>query len=95
MELINIRYIVSFSYLATGDRLHTIALSYRTGTSTTSQIIRETCEAIWDCLYKEILFTPSYNGWQEVAYEFQEKWNFPNCIGALEGKHVTILVSLY
>lgn len=28
--------------------------------------------------------------WEEVATEFFEKWNFPNCIGAVGGKHVTI-----
>lgn len=81
--------------MASGDGFQTIALSYRTGRSATSQIIRETCEAIWDCLHKELLFTLSYNGWREVAHEFQEKWNFPNYIGALDGKHVAIFVSSY
>jgi DDE superfamily endonuclease len=26
--------------------------------------------------------------WQEVASQFNERWNFPNCIGAIDGKHV-------
>lgn len=83
---------VIFSYLATGNELQSIALCYRTGRSTTSKIIKETCEALWECFYKEELFTPVQNGWRNIAHEF-EIWNFPNCIGALDGKHVAIIVS--
>lgn len=88
-------YFVIFSFLATGDGLQSIALCYRTGRSTISGIIKETCEAIWECFHEEELLTPAQNRWQNIALEFQEMWNFPNCIGALDGKHVAVIVSFY
>ncbi|XP_011858435.1 PREDICTED: uncharacterized protein LOC105555991, partial [Vollenhovia emeryi] len=85
------RLSMTLRYLASGDGLQSIALNYRTGRSTTSRIVKETCEAIWEMFHKEVLFTVSENGWREVAHEFQERWNFPNCIGALDGKHVAVI----
>lgn len=32
--------------------------------------------------------SPDKNHWQLVADTFYKKWQFPNCIGAIDGKHV-------
>ncbi|XP_071581623.1 uncharacterized protein [Temnothorax nylanderi] len=85
------RLAMTLRYLATGDGYQTIALSYRIGRSTTGQIIKETCDAIWDSFNADVLFTPTRNGWQKISDEFEEMWNFPNCIGALDGKHISII----
>lgn len=28
--------------------------------------------------------------WRDVADGFQSRWQFPNCIGAIDGKHVLL-----
>lgn len=80
--------------MATGDGLQSIALNYRVG-STISGIIKETCEAIWDCFHIEELLIPAQDKWREIATEFEDIWNFPKCIGALDGKHIAIIVREY
>ncbi len=35
---------------------------------------------------------PSTDDWRKIADGFQERWQFPNCIWALDGKHVVIQV---
>lgn len=32
----------------------------------------------------------SKNEWLNVAAKFESRWNFPHCLGALDGKHVVI-----
>ena len=40
------------------------------------------------------MFLPdSKEKWLSVAREFEEKWQFPNCVGAIDGKHVPLINS--
>ena len=59
------------------------------GVSTLAYIIPETCDAIYNVLGDVYLRTPStQEEWKAVAKGFYENWNYPNCIGAVDGKHV-------
>ncbi|KAM7309951.1 protein ALP1-like [Ixodes scapularis] len=76
--------------LAHGSSQQLASMCYRIGRSTASNILRETCWAlhhILDPLYRP---APDTAQWERIAAEFGRLWNFPNCVGALDGKHVAI-----
>ena len=51
----------------------------------------EVCEAIVEELGALCLPFPStVEEWKEIAKKFSDRWNFPHCVGALDGKHVVI-----
>ena len=33
-------------------------------------------------------FPSTENGWLKITTEFEKLWQFPNCIGTLDGKHI-------
>jgi hypothetical protein len=81
----------NFRFLATGDSFRTIAFSYRLGQSTVQQIVGEVCSAIIKNMLSECIPTPAEAEWENIATKFLNLWDFPNCIGALDGKHVEIV----
>lgn len=49
------------------------------------------CEAIVAELGSSCLPFPStVDEWKSIEREFRDRWNFPHCVGALDGKHVVI-----
>lgn len=85
------RLCLTLFYLASGDTFKTLAILFRLGQSTVRSIIFDTCKAIWDCMKDKFLKTPSTEDeWAAVADNFWKTWNFPNCLGALDGKHCAI-----
>lgn len=53
-------------------------------------IVYEACAAIFKKLSLSVMPTPTEAKWKEIGSRFGTKWNFPHCIGALDGKHVII-----
>ncbi|XP_011688262.1 PREDICTED: uncharacterized protein LOC105450214 [Wasmannia auropunctata] len=84
-----VRLSFTIRYLATGDSLKSLALAFRIGISSASKIIRETCRVIWYSM-QEVFLTPSQENWLDIHKKFALRWNFPHCVGALDGKHVVI-----
>ena len=83
-------YSCIYSFLATGDAYTGLKARFRLGLATVHKCIKETCEAIWEVLKDDVLPTPTEESWKEIAEGFYTKWHFPNCLGALDGKHVMI-----
>ena len=56
-----------------------------------SKIVRETCEEIWKVLSQGYLRSPSTEEeWKQISNDFEEIWNLPHCIGAIDEKHISI-----
>ncbi|XP_036149249.1 uncharacterized protein LOC118647808 [Monomorium pharaonis] len=85
------RLSMTLRYLAIGDSMNSISYQYLVGTTTVSNIITETCAALWNCLAKKVLpFPLSKEDWLNIERDFKDQWNFDHCIGAIDGKYVAI-----
>ncbi|KAG7177258.1 putative nuclease HARBI1 [Homarus americanus] len=86
------RLSATLRFLASGQSYEDLKSSVAISSSALSQIIPETCLAIWNTLKKDFMkFPDSEDEWKQIANEYHEKWNFPNCLGAVGGKHVAIV----
>ena len=85
------RLTLTLRFLATGNSQVSLSFNFRIGRSTVSGIIRETCSALWTVLQPEYVKAPSSEeDWRDISKEFEKIWNFPHCIGAIDGKHIVI-----
>ncbi|CAK1591755.1 unnamed protein product [Parnassius mnemosyne] len=84
------RLVICLRYLGTGDSHQTIAFSFRVGRSTVGGIVKEVCTEIWNTLQPEYMPSPTEETWKQSEKGYRETWNFPNCVGSIDGKHVSI-----
>lgn len=78
--------------MASGNSQRSLSYSFRLGKSTVCNIVSETLEAIYSVIKKIVLPEIIFEDWLEIAEGFNKRWNFPNCIGAVDGKHIRIIV---
>ncbi|XP_022905463.2 uncharacterized protein [Onthophagus taurus] len=85
------RLMVTLRFLATGDSYNSLMYLFRIPACTISIVVPEVCKAIFDTLKESLLKIPDRKEEQlKIAEGFDSKWDFPNCIGALDGKHVVM-----
>ncbi|XP_063590541.1 putative nuclease HARBI1 [Penaeus indicus] len=74
-------------HVVTGESFTSLGYQFRVGKATVHKIVKETSKAIWETLQPQYLPVPDEHQWEEIARTFFEKWNIPNCIGSIDGKH--------
>jgi len=71
----------------------TVSFPYIMSTFSVLQLyvkLSDTCGAIWECLKPACMSPRDKNYWIRTADKLYERTNFPNCIGAVDGKHIRI-----
>lgn len=76
--------------MAHGGSRQYFSMTFKMGLSTVRKIVLDTCEVIWDVLCSIYISLPNTHEWEKIADDFGNIWNLPNCVGAIDGKHVSI-----
>ena len=85
------RLMITLVFLATGESQLQLSFRFQRVRATICKILSETCRVLWDELCPKYLRIPdSEEEWKEIAAGFWKSWNFPNCVGAIDGKHFVI-----
>ena len=83
---------MTLRFLATGHSFNDLEADFKIHRTAICGIAIEVCNAIYDCLKDEYLkIQQTKEDWKRIAEKTQETWQFPNCIGAANGKHISIL----
>lgn len=93
-KLLNYYYFFNFfffRFLGHGGSFRSLAQTYRLGRSTVAKVIYKTLEAIWKNLVQIHMPQPTCDKLKRNAELFFSRWQFPNCLGAIDGKHFRIM----
>lgn len=90
INILMLCFVFAYRFLASGDQQKSIAKDYRLGRSTVCKIIHETTQAIYTALKPTYLKFPEQEDWIRIAHGYENRWNFPHCVGAVDGKHFAI-----
>lgn len=84
------RLVITLRFLATGQSYGSLAFTFGIGLSTVSTIIQECMDTIWNTLQPLHMPCPTEEDFSKIAESFYEKRRFPNCLGAIDGRHIRI-----
>ena len=83
---------ITLRFLATGETYKSLMYQYRVSEVSISRFVPEVCQVIIESFMEEYMSLPdSKEKWLSVAKKFEEKWQFPNCVGSIDGKHVPLI----
>ncbi|XP_074030781.1 uncharacterized protein [Leptinotarsa decemlineata] len=85
------RLTITLRFLATGDSYVSLGHLFKISKQAISaDIVPEVCDALTVALRDYVKVPRSTEEWDCVEKLFNDKWNYPNCVGAIDGKHINI-----
>ena len=85
------RLVLTIRFLAMGETFSSLNLQFRISERAISYIVDSVSKAIVSYIGKEYIKLPSCSReWLQISKTFLSRWNFPNCLGAIDGKHIQI-----
>ena len=85
------RLVITLRYLSAGHSHRSLSFSFRVQRTIVSSIITEVCQAIYRVLQPVYMNTPSTEDeWRHIAEDFENIWDLPHTVGAIDGKHIRI-----
>ena len=85
------RLALRLRFLAIGESFSSLSYQFRISINAVSYFVKGCCKAIVEKMTSCYLQVPSSEAdWLEISKKFEEKWNFPHALGAIDGKHVRI-----
>lgn len=80
---------ITLRHLASGARYRDMQYAWRVPPCSISNVVREVCTALIEEYADELFKLPqTEEEWHQIINDWFERWNFPNVIGAIDGKHV-------
>lgn len=84
------RLLATLKYLASGREFSELKFGTSISSQLLSEIIPETCHAICKVLKNYMKVPETESEWLQIAKDFEQKWQFNHCLGAMDGKHILI-----
>ena len=85
------RLALTLHILATGETFQSLSFQYRISLNTVSYIVKGCCKAIVERMASNFIKVPSTEPeWLDISKRFEQKWNFPHALGAIDSKRVRI-----
>ncbi|XP_068229405.1 uncharacterized protein [Palaemon carinicauda] len=88
---VGLKLAATFYFIAIGNSYPSLQYTFRVKASTICKVISEVYKAIISVYKDEMQHYPkSEEEWKEVAAWFSSRWNYHNCLGAVDDKHITM-----
>ena len=82
---------VTLRHLSTGESYTSLQYYWRVGRTTICKFVPQVCKTIFKELQQEYLMcSTNPEVWKKIEERFRNRWNVPQTVGTLNGKHIAV-----